>query len=151
MVKALQLVFYLVLYVHMKACIWFFICRSYKKWLPPVFWDYPVDGSYMQDTFFNGENYVQQYILSLYYSVLMLKPNELGPKSNIETIVCSIMLIIDLIVAANIYGSMAVLVQMAGRRSQKFQKQIDNANTAMKDMKISKNVQHDVRAFLVLI
>ena len=40
----------------------------------------------------------------------MLKPNEIGPRSNTDTIVCSIILIIDLIVAANIYGSVAVLV-----------------------------------------
>jgi hypothetical protein len=76
----------------------------------------------------------------MYYSVLMLKPNEIAPRTETETLVCSVILIIDLIVAANIYGSVAVLVQMAGRRSAKFQKQIDNANTAMKDMTIPGDV-----------
>lgn len=70
----------------------------------------------------------------------MLKPNEIGPVSNVETIICTIILIIDLMIAANIYGSVAVLVQMAGRRDARFQKQVDNANTAMHDMHINKSV-----------
>jgi hypothetical protein len=40
---------------------------------------------------------------------------------------------------------------MAGRRQAKFQKQIDNANTAMNDMGIPNNVQGEIREFLVLI
>jgi hypothetical protein len=90
-------------------------------------------------------------LVSVYYAVLMLKPNEIGPRSDSETVICSVILIIDLIVAANIYGSVAVLVQMAGRRSAKFQKQIDNANTAMKDMGVPGEIQSQVREFLVLI
>jgi hypothetical protein len=64
----------------------------------------------------------------------MLKPNEIGPRSMIETGICSIILIMDLIIAANIYGSVSILVQMADRRAAKFQARIDNANTAMNDM-----------------
>jgi hypothetical protein len=56
----------------------------------------------------------------MYYSVLMLKPNEIAPTANNEILICSVILIIDLIVAANIYGSVGVLVQMAGRRTAKF-------------------------------
>jgi len=70
----------------------------------------------------------------MYYSVLMLLPNEIGPSTDTEILIVSVILIIDRIVSANIYGSVAVLVQMAGRRTAKFQKQIDNANTAMGDM-----------------
>lgn len=40
----------------------------------------------------------------------MLKPNEMGPRSNAATMIASIMMIIDLIVAANIYGNVAGLV-----------------------------------------
>lgn len=87
----------------------------------------------------------------MYYSILMLKPNEIAPSGNIEILVCCVILVLDLIVAAQIYGQVAVLVQMAGRRTAKFQKQIDNANTAMNDMGIPNNVQSEIREFLVLI
>ena len=120
MIKMGQLIFYLVIYVHMKACIWYYVCRTHKKWLPPVFWEYPVSAEYTEQVFFTTGNHIQQYVVSVYYSVLMLKPNELGPRSNMETLICSIIIIIDLIVGANIYGSVAILVQMAGRRSAQF-------------------------------
>ena len=47
----------------------------------------------------------------------MLKPNEMGPRGDIDTLVCTVMLLIDLIIGGMIYGNMAGLVQMAGRRS----------------------------------
>ena len=110
-----------------------------------------MEADQIEATFFGHGNHIQQYLISVYYSVLMMKPNEIGPRTNDDTLVCAIILIIDLIVAANIYGEVAVLVQMAGRRSAKFQRQIDNANTAMKDMHIGKHIMQSVREFLVLI
>ena len=136
MIKALQLVFYLVLYVHMKGCIWFYITKTNQRWLPPMFWQAPVEADVLSKEFFTAENYVQQYLVSMYYSILMLKPNEIAPSGDIEILVCCVILVLDLIVAAQVYGNVAVLVQMAGRRQAKFQKQIDNANTAMNDMGI---------------
>jgi hypothetical protein len=110
-IKMFQLIFYLVLYIHMKACIFFYITRIFgKKWLPPIFWDYPVDVGADGEKFYSPENYLNQYIVSVYYSVLMLKPNEIGPRTDIDTLVCALWLIIDLIVSAQIYGSVAVLV-----------------------------------------
>lgn len=40
----------------------------------------------------------------------MLKPNEIAPRANSETILCTVILIIDLIIAASVSGSVAVLV-----------------------------------------
>ena len=54
----------------------------------------------------------------MYYSILMLKPNEMGPNSNEATLLVSIIMIIDLFVAANIYGNVAGLVQVLDRRSR---------------------------------
>ena len=71
----------------------------------------------------------------------MLKANEIGPRSNIDTLACAFMLLIDLIIAGLIYGNVAVLVQMAWYRSALLQRQIDNANTAMKDMSIPKAIE----------
>lgn len=106
----MQLIFYLILYIHMKACIWFYICKDTHTWLPPLFWETPVESEHLVESFFEGTNFLNQYFVSMYYSVLMLKPNEIGPRSNEETAICTVMLIIDLIVAANIYGNVAVLV-----------------------------------------
>lgn len=81
----------------------------------------------------------------------MMKPNEIAPRADSETIICTVILLIDLIVAASVSGSVAVLVQMANRRATKFEKQIDIANTAMKDLGIPVHVQGQVRDFIVMI
>jgi hypothetical protein len=52
----------------------------------------------------------------------MLKPNEIAPRADNETLIATVILIIDLIVAASVSGGVAVLVQMAGRKAHKFEK-----------------------------
>lgn len=104
----------------MKACIWFYMTKESTTWNPPMFWDAPVNSEDSLEHFYGATNYGQQYLISIYYSVLMLKPNEIAPRADNETIICAVILLIDLIVAANIYGGVTVLVQMAGRRTQKF-------------------------------
>jgi hypothetical protein len=47
----------------------------------------------------------------------MLKGNELGPRTNGEMLAGTIILIIDIIIAGNIFGRVAVLVQMSNRKS----------------------------------
>lgn len=81
----------------------------------------------------------------------MMKPNEIAPRADNETVISTVILLIDLIVAAGVSGGVAVLVQMASRRAHKFQKQIDIANTAMKDLGIPTEVQGSVRDFIVMI
>ena len=106
----------------MKACIWFYFCAENQTWMPPMFWDAPVDAETFLPNFFRSNNVGKQYLVSIYYSILMLKPNEIAPRANSETILCTVILIIDLIVAASVSGSVAVLVQMANRRANKFEK-----------------------------
>jgi len=50
----------------------------------------------------------------------MIKGNEIGPRTNLEILSCAFILIFDLIVAGNIFGSVSVLVQMRNRRSAAF-------------------------------
>ena len=55
----------------------------------------------------------------------MTAGNEVGPRTDAEVALVTIILIIDLIVAANIFGEVAVLVMAANRRSAAFQAKID--------------------------
>lgn len=60
--------------------------------------------------------FAHKYWISLYNSVLMMKGNELGPRTDIEMGISVFILIFDTIVAGNIFGSVAVLVQMSNRK-----------------------------------
>lgn len=152
MLKALQLVFNLFLYFHLKACLWYFVCAEAKIWSPALDWIYFNTDNVPQETRLYSETLTtisQKYFISFYTSVIFVKGNEIGPRTTTEILLCSIILILDLIVAGNIFGRVAVLVQMSNRKSQKFQHQIDNANTSMRNMKIPKYLEVKIRDYLI--
>jgi len=76
--------------------------------------------------------------VSFYTSVIFIKGNEIGPRHNTEIIICSAILILDLIMAGNIFGSVSVLVQMVNRKLYTFEETIDNANASMAGLKLPK-------------
>jgi hypothetical protein len=51
---------------------------------------------------------------------------------------------------ANIFGSISVIAQMMNRKGQRFQEQIDIANTSMKNMKLPEQLQNSIREFMML-
>ena len=50
----------------------------------------------------------------------MIKGNELGPRTEEEIILGTCLLLLDLIIAANVFGSVALLVNMSNRKSAYF-------------------------------
>ena len=67
-----KLIFFLLLYIHFFGCIWFFIVRQDKTWLPPM--DYVWVGTDLYEW-----TKWDQYWNSQYHSVLMLTGNDVGP------------------------------------------------------------------------
>ena len=65
-----------------------------------------------------------------------------------EILACTILLIAVAIANAALFGDMAVLTEMMGRKQAMFQLEIDVANTAMKQMDLPHELQSDVRDFL---
>lgn len=97
----------LMLIVHWYACIWYLIVNTqYQQ--DGVVWIPPMDLN-------NGETYFfdpirttgQQYIITIYYAILMVLGNEMGPKSLTQTLMASAMFIIGAMVLAFIFGSIA--------------------------------------------
>jgi hypothetical protein len=79
----------------------------------------------------------------------MLKGNEIGPRTLDELPIATVLMLLDLIIAGNIFGKVAVMVSMSNRKSVHFQRQIDASNTSMKNLKISSSMQQKVRDFLI--
>ena len=56
--------------------------------------------------------------MSLFYnSVIMIKGNEVGPRTEIELLMSTIIMLVDLIIAGTIFGKITVLVKIANRRN----------------------------------
>lgn len=71
-------------------------------------------------------------MINLYNAVLFLGGNEMGPRDTLEIYVCVFILVFMAIFNAWLFGDMAVLAEMSGRKMAEYQEQIDVANTAMK-------------------
>jgi len=72
----------------------------------------------------------------------------MGPRSDLELFSCTFILIGLAIFNASLFGDVAVLTEMAGRKQASFQLEIDVANTAMKQMDLPVRLQNNVRDFL---
>jgi Na+-transporting NADH:ubiquinone oxidoreductase subunit NqrC len=80
---------------------------------------------------------------------MFLGGNEMAPRTDFEMIMSSLILIVLAIFNAWLFGDMAVLSETSGRKQAKFQKQIDVANTAMKQMDLPPKFQTKVQEFLI--
>ena len=62
-----------------------------------------------------------RYLMSIYNAVIMLTGNEMGPRTKFEFAFVGSTMIAGAIINANIFGEMAVLVQVISRKTVKFQ------------------------------
>eukprot|EP00345_Euplotes_harpa_P001739 CAMPEP_0168326382 /NCGR_PEP_ID=MMETSP0213-20121227/5262_1 /TAXON_ID=151035 /ORGANISM="Euplotes harpa, Strain FSP1.4" /LENGTH=155 /DNA_ID=CAMNT_0008329071 /DNA_START=111 /DNA_END=575 /DNA_ORIENTATION=+ len=58
-------------------------------------------------------------------------------------------MIVGAMVNANIFGSMAVIIEELNKKASRFQRKIDIANTAMKNLYISNDLKHRVINYLL--
>jgi CRP-like cAMP-binding protein len=144
LIKMGQLTFYLYLVIHILGCIWFWIVKQNKKWIPPF--DFIV---LPPGTSIYTEGIVFQYWASIYNAIIMLASNEIGPRTEFEYFFVSVMMIAGALINANIFGEMAVLAQVMTKKQVKFQEQVDTANTAMKNLDIGTDVQQEVRDYFL--
>ena len=141
-IKLAKLVFFLIMHVHVSGCCFFFLTNLEKKWRPPL------DNIYETSSFFE-DSMMTQYWISFYTAVLLLTGNEVSPRTEAETFVVIGCLILGAIINGNILGNMAVLLGSMNRRATLFQEKFDTANTAMKNMFLSEELQKKVITYLM--
>jgi len=118
--------------MHIVGSFWHLIVRDDELWVPPL--DFVYAGKYPSIYRLYNESDSYKYLVFLYNAVLFLGGNEMGPRSDLELALCTAILMGMAIFNAWLFGDMAVLSEMSGRKQAQFQEQIDVANTAMKQM-----------------
>lgn len=88
--KIIKLCFFLVLYVHVVACCWYYLVRQTEAWVPPLdFMWYAIYEDYGGLSLFPGieelysASIFHKYWVSVYHSVMMLTGGEVGPRTTI--------------------------------------------------------------------
>lgn len=75
-----------------------------------------------------------QYMVSLYYSVLMLAGNDMNPQGYGQLVFATIFLLAASIINANIFGNIAVILQQINRKQSSFHEKVENATNTMRNM-----------------
>lgn len=138
--KLIKLIFFLIMYLHVVACAWFFIVKQNETWVPPF--------EYVQTELYDSDNFYQ-YLTCLYYTVLMLTGNDLFPQGKFQIAVLTVLLLAAAIINANIFGNIAVLLQQLNRKAAIFQTKLENANAAMKSLAIEDDLQKEIQMYLM--
>ena len=75
MLKLIKLIFFLIMYIHLVGCAWFWIVNEQDKdWIPPL------DYVFVTSNYFN-EDTEYKYWMAVYHSILILTGNDIGPRN----------------------------------------------------------------------
>lgn len=140
--KTLQLLFNLLLYIHLLAWVWWIVLKVEETWVPTM------DYIFYSTTLYN-ESLWYQYWSMMYHSVMLFGVNEMASRTTFVLISSSFIMLFSAMVKANIIGQVAVLIGDMSIKMVKFQKQVDTVNTAMVNMGINGDCRHLVREYLL--
>ena len=70
----------------------------------------------------------------------MLIGDEISPRNTLEAATSGVLLLIGAVLTAVMFGQMAVLMTSLNRKRTTFQETLDEANTTMKNMKLSREL-----------
>lgn len=141
MMKLSQIIFMLIMFIHCQACAWFYIVSLSKDWTAPL------DGIDPNNDLYNDST-ARKYLISVYYSILLLTCNDITPKGQWKIFFCASAVTLGAIINSIIFGNMALIIQNLNQKNSEFQESIDLANTAMKNMDMPKELQQDVVSYL---
>ena len=78
----------------------------------------------------------------------MLGSNEMGPVNVEEMLFCTLCMLTFSILNAQIFGEIAVLITVFEKKQTSYQEKLDNANTAMGNLKLPLNIVEGVHEYL---
>ena len=141
--KVLKLVFYLYIYIHFIACIFYYIVDVDKEWIPGLDFIYARTDIYTRDI-------DTKYYSALYHAVMLFGLNEVYAQTTLELAMFSLLMLSSSMVNAHVFGTMAVLVSEANKKQVQFQEQVDTSNTAMSNLKVKINLQRKVKEYMLV-
>ena len=104
MMKLAQLIFFLIMYIHCLACVWYLIVSIEEQWIPPL------EGIDPNADLFSSST-VHRYLISVYYSILLITCNDITPVGQWKILFCTSAVTLGAIINANIFGNMALIIQ----------------------------------------
>lgn len=137
------------LILHVVGVAWFKLVSIEREWSPPLDFIYASRNEFKR--FYDMEQVTEfyQYLVSLYVAVLALGGNEMGPRTDVEILFMTLLLITFILLNAYVFGRMTVLVSDASKKSSELQEQVDVANTAMNNLSLNQDTKEKIRMYLI--
>lgn len=133
-----QLIFFLLMYIHLVSCAWWIIVNYDQEWVP------------ISDRSLIFEKEVSyQYWISFYTAVQLLVGGEVGTRNSLQACFGAFMIMFGALLTAIIFGDMAVLMSNMNIRQTKFQESQNAVNTAMKNLRLPDTLQQHVSDYLI--
>ena len=101
------------MFIHCQACVWFLIVNDDQEWMPPL------DGI-DPDGYLYDDSLIRKYLISIYYSILLLTCNDITPKGEFQIFFCTSAVTLGAIINANIFGNMALIIQNLNLKNTEF-------------------------------
>ena len=136
--RIVQLMFFLVMYIHLVACALWIVMRYDQSWTPS-------NGD--TDVYDRDKQY--QYWISFYVAVQLVFGGEISPQTSLQAAFGGIMILCGTCITANLFGNMAVLMSNLNLRQTKFQESHNVVNTAMKNMRLPEELQQRISDYLI--
>jgi len=105
MLKVIDLLFYMTMYMHIWACIWFLVVKDKEEWIPNM--DFIHFGTPAIYDFYH-EYGSRQYFYALYTSFYLFGIGEMVPQNPLENLVASIALVLSSLINGFVIGNMAL-------------------------------------------
>jgi hypothetical protein len=141
--KLSKLIFYLLCYLHLQACLWFYITKQDKTW-------FPILDHIINQYHFYEHGFGFTYCFSVYHSVSILDGGEMAPATAVQAIIVSALVIIAEFIHAHILGTISDIIQSLNRKSTQFQEQIEFATSAMRAMKLTDGIQKNIVEYITI-
>ena len=103
--KLAKLMFFLFLYAHTVACMWFYLITAENVWRHPFDWIYPPEMEVMLYT----ESTTYKYLVSIYTSFMYLWANDVFPQTSAEILMAATVNFLSMFVIGLTFGEMLVL------------------------------------------
>ena len=114
----MQLFFYLVLYIHVFACLWYVLVALEQKWVLNM--DFIWYDQWMTREVYYEDSWIRQYLLCYYTGFYLFGVGEVVPRETLEFFCAIIILLVSAIVNAIIIGNMAIHSEELSRKATEF-------------------------------
>jgi hypothetical protein len=108
------MIFLLLLYLHVLACLIYYVMDMNKSWVPSS------EALGLGTGFYDSNDIFMKYWTLMYYSVLMYLVNETAPTVLYERQFVQFVAIFSVIVNTNIFGTITVLVGELNKKGVQF-------------------------------